>query len=38
MNKDWHLGNKFPKEGTEEEKNIWRAKHRKNCDCGRKKK
>ena len=36
MNKEWHLKNKFPKKGTEEEKNKWREKHRKNCECERK--
>jgi hypothetical protein len=36
MNKDWHLKNKFPKDGTEVDKNEWRLEHRKNCSCGRK--
>jgi hypothetical protein len=38
FNRDWHLANKFPREGTEEEKNKWREEHRKKCTCGRKKK
>jgi len=36
MNKEWHLKNKFPHEGTEEKKDVWRKEHNKNCDCGRK--
>jgi hypothetical protein len=38
LNKEWHLKNKFPKKGTEEEKNQWRKEHRKHCECGKKKK
>jgi hypothetical protein len=38
LNKEWHLKNKFPKNGTEEEKNKWRKEHRKNCDCWKRKK
>jgi hypothetical protein len=34
FNREWHLKNKFPKEGSEEEKNSWRKNHKKNCDCG----
>jgi hypothetical protein len=37
MNKEWHLRNKFPKEGTEEEKNAWRMNHSENCGCGKRK-
>jgi hypothetical protein len=38
MNREWHLKNKFPKEGTEDEKNVWRTEHNKNCECGKRKK
>jgi hypothetical protein len=38
FNREWHLKNKFPKEGTEEEKNEWRKEHSKECSCGKKKK
>jgi hypothetical protein len=38
FNRDWHLKNKFPKEGTEEAKNKWRKEHGEKCTCGRKKK
>jgi len=36
MNKEWHLKHKFPKGGTEKDKDKWRKEHRINCDCGRK--
>jgi hypothetical protein len=35
FNKKWHLKNKFPKEGKEEEKDKWRKEHGENCDCGK---
>jgi hypothetical protein len=38
FNREWHLKNKFPKDGTEGEKNAWRDEHGKKCSCGRKKK
>jgi hypothetical protein len=38
FNREWHLKNKFPKDGTEGEKNAWRDEHGEKCSCGRKKK
>ncbi len=38
LNKEWHLSHTFPKTGSEEEKNVWRTEHGKECGCGRKKK
>ena len=38
MNKEWHLAHPFPRDKTDVEKDKWRAEHRKNCGCGRKKK
>ncbi len=29
----WHSRNRFPEEGTEEEKKVWRKKHKENCSC-----
>lgn len=38
FNRDWHLSNPFPREKGEDEKNVWRAAHAKNCTCGVRKK
>ena len=38
LNKEWHLAHPFPREKGEDEKNIWRVEHRKNCECGVRKK
>jgi hypothetical protein len=37
MDKEWHLKNKFPKDGSEQEKNKWRSEHSRVCDCGKRK-
>lgn len=33
LNKEWHLGNKMPKNPTKEQRLQWHIEHSQNCHC-----
>jgi hypothetical protein len=33
INREWHLGNRMPKNATPEQRLRWHLEHQKNCAC-----